>query len=80
MSVSPCSQVMRAGGSIGEVNVTWAVLADTSNDLTETAGVLTFDPDQTEAHLVLRVRDDSRPELDERFTVQLMTTTQVGIH
>ena len=72
--------MLREGGSIGLVNVTWKVQEDPDNDLLDQSGVLTFDPAQTEADLVLRVWDDGIPELEETFIVSLTEVSRVSFN
>ena len=59
------------------MNVTWQVMDDVSDDLVESIGHLTFDPDQNSAEFTLHVRDDIAPELDETYHVQLLHASVV---
>ncbi len=72
-------QITRRGGSIGASNVTWVVSAEGQSDVMETRGVVVFEAGQTEAGLLLRVKGDSIPELEETFLIQLVNISKVGL-
>ena len=71
-------QVVRRGGSISSAVVTWEAQGDTGNDLMETSGNVTFQDKQTSAQILVRVRGDITPELDETFIIKLFNTTTVN--
>lgn len=70
--------MLRKGGAIGQVNVTWEVQSDPDGDLLEKRGVLVFAQDETKKDLVLKVRDDIIPEMEESFTVVLKHVSKVS--
>ncbi|ELU13347.1 hypothetical protein CAPTEDRAFT_91039, partial [Capitella teleta] len=68
--------VARRGGTIGSVNITWEIQSSSSEDFLESSGTLTFNPGQDQKDLVLRVRDDVTPELEESFWVILKSVSR----
>lgn len=71
-----CLQIERLGGNIGDVNVTWQIVGQTT-DFLQDQGVISLLNGQTTANLDLKVRGDSIPELDETFLVQLVSASKV---
>ncbi|XP_076465116.1 adhesion G-protein coupled receptor V1-like isoform X2 [Babylonia areolata] len=68
--------VERDGGSIGEVTVTWHVSPDgrtatPGTDFLASGATLTFTPGQKRSIVTMTILDDTVPEDDEQFTVQL---------
>ena len=72
-------QIVREGGSIGAVNVTWKVMYDRGNDLTEKGGLVYFASGQQVALLNIGVVGDTEPEVDEMFTILLKETSAVSV-
>ena len=72
-------QVVRAGGLLGTVNVSWAVLSDSDDDIVEDSGFIIFEPGQGSHEIPIWVRGDKQPELDEVIMVQLMEVSQVNM-
>ena len=57
--------------------MTWVVEPRLGSDLEMTSGVMTFIEGQTVGEVILKVRDDSLPELAENFTVRLTNVSEV---
>lgn len=59
------------------IQVLWRVTsvsgADPSQDLTRTSGTLMFDPGDNEKNIEVGVRADDVPELDELYTVEILS-------
>ena len=70
-------QVVRDGGSIGDVTVFWALLDDRSDDFVYASGQIEMEEGRTETTLIITIRPDDEPELDEVFTVLLTNVSQV---
>lgn len=79
MLVFVLMQVIRDGGSIGDVTVFWSLLDDSSDDFVYDSGQIEIEEGRTETTLTITVRPDDEPELDEVFTVLLTNVSQVCI-
>ena len=73
-----CGQIVREGGLIGSVNVTWRVQSSSNNDLMENEGQVHFESGQQEADLEIRIRGDTIPEVDKGLTILLVGTSAVS--
>ncbi len=72
--------VLRSGDVAGASSVEWRLDVGTADALDlapgqPTLGVITFGPGQTQATIQINVAGDTRPELDEDFTIRLTQAT-----
>ncbi|XP_072038274.1 adhesion G-protein coupled receptor V1-like [Amphiura filiformis] len=75
-------QIMRNGGNLGVVNVSWFATADVNSsgadvdtDLVVDYGIVTFDIGQISAVISVLISPDDVPELDEVFYIHLLNST-----
>ena len=84
----PLVRVMRNGGAFGSVSLRWTVYffslesgsrsPASISDLSPITGVLSFAPGEVVSEISLTVHDDSLPELEEAFEVELMLASVDG--
>ena len=72
-------QVIREGGAIGTVDVTWEMTSDPAHDLVDLNGTVTFVEGEKEKDILLKVVSDTVPELDELFQMMLTSVSEVSI-
>lgn len=70
---------MREGGTIGDTTVLWALLDDSSDDFVYDSGLVLIEDGKTETTLIVTIRPDEEPELDELFTIRLTNVSQVSL-
>ena len=58
--------------------VYWEVSGDIYNDIVDHSGTVTFANMMTMANLLLKIRIDTVPELDELFVVNLVNVSRVN--
>ena len=78
MSLHVRFQVVREGGAIGQVKVTWSSVNDTEGDLMESDGVIVFEDGQKDGEITVRIRGDTIPELEEHFGIVLVNSSKVS--
>ena len=69
---------MRLQGKIGTAIVTWEVQGNNENDIVESSGILVFGHNQTIGNIEIKIREDTVPELDETYQVQLKSVQPVS--
>lgn len=71
-------QLVRTGGLIGSTVVGWHILDDANSDFITDSGSVNIADSQNTASIVISVRPDRTPEIDEVFQVQLTNISQVN--
>lgn len=71
--------MIRNGGHIGSTLVTWTVSDDNSYDLLAQTGTVELLNGEGQTSIILSVRPDTIPELDELFHIQLTSVSRVGM-
>ena len=78
-------QVIRAGGSVGSVDVTWLInstdesqqLLGANHEFVTTTGTVGFNASQTSANLTVSFVNDLTPSLDRTYQLTLVNLSQV---
>ena len=76
-SSSPFLSILRSAGLFGEVEVEFRVSSGTAtiSDYAPTLGSVTLIAGQTSTSVPITIIDDTEPEFDENFTVELIRVT-----
>uniref|UniRef100_H0X6E5 Adhesion G-protein coupled receptor V1 n=1 Tax=Otolemur garnettii TaxID=30611 RepID=H0X6E5_OTOGA len=74
--------VIRHHGALSPVTLYWNIDSDPGGDLALTSGNLTFEIGQTRANITVEILPDEDPELDETFSVAIVSTSRgsLGVH
>ena len=74
--------VMRQGGLFGAVDVGWVINQGTilTHDVNRLSGVVTIADGESYADIVINVKDEAFPELEEFFVVTLLTVSGGDAH
>ena len=62
------------------MTLTWRVTSDPDHDLLNREGLVTFDEGQSEAEVIIGVRLDAVPEMEETFLIIITHVTKVNIY
>ncbi|XP_008827569.1 adhesion G-protein coupled receptor V1 [Nannospalax galili] len=67
--------VIRTHGALSPVTLRWNIDSDLDGDLAITSGNVTFETGQRVAHIAVEILPDEDPELDEAFSVSILSVS-----
>lgn len=68
-------QVVRNHGALSQVVLHWLLVPDDTEDLVATSGNITFNIEQRKANLTVQILSDGIPELDQPFSVWIVSVS-----